>query len=393
MSWLPETLIATTLLMALVLAIRAPVRRILGAHATYALWLVPALRFVLPPLDLFPVAPAMDVLAPMRVMIAPAAVAPPAAGAWLLIWIWAAGALAFVGWHTLSYRRFLVRALPLHEHGSVVVAHVDGPAATGLLRPRILVPADFDTRYDATEQRLALLHERTHVARGDLLVNAAALGMLALHWFNPLAYRAHRAFREDQELSCDALVIGGVDREDRAAYGRAMVKSAWGTASPMICPMTRTDNLKRRLSMVKTHRISARRTAAGMAGAAMLSLGGLTLTANGAVAASDPAIKKITVTRTTILGGKKALEAELEKHCGKDMVRTESPTKADAAGTTTKTVRCHSRSGVASTAEGQLSALRAARAEMLTTTVGLDATQRARSVAAIDSAIASLQAD
>ena len=36
--------------MLLVLAIRRPVRRLFGAGPAYALWLVPALRLVVPPL-------------------------------------------------------------------------------------------------------------------------------------------------------------------------------------------------------------------------------------------------------------------------------------------------------------------------------------------------------
>ena len=50
-----ETFVATTLLMLLVLAIRNPVRRLFGSRLAYALWLLPALRMVLPPLGaLFP---------------------------------------------------------------------------------------------------------------------------------------------------------------------------------------------------------------------------------------------------------------------------------------------------------------------------------------------------
>ena len=45
-----ETLIATAMLMALVMALREPVRRLFGAQVAYALWLLPALRMVLPPL-------------------------------------------------------------------------------------------------------------------------------------------------------------------------------------------------------------------------------------------------------------------------------------------------------------------------------------------------------
>ena len=46
--WLTSTLIATSALMALVLIIRNPVRRMFGAGVAYALWLLPAVRAILP---------------------------------------------------------------------------------------------------------------------------------------------------------------------------------------------------------------------------------------------------------------------------------------------------------------------------------------------------------
>ena len=48
--WVAETLIASTLLMALVLGLRGPVRRAFGPGVAYLLWLLPLLRMALPPL-------------------------------------------------------------------------------------------------------------------------------------------------------------------------------------------------------------------------------------------------------------------------------------------------------------------------------------------------------
>ena len=50
MNWVLETMIASTLLMAAVLALRGPVARMFGARVAYLLWLAPALRMILPPL-------------------------------------------------------------------------------------------------------------------------------------------------------------------------------------------------------------------------------------------------------------------------------------------------------------------------------------------------------
>jgi bla regulator protein blaR1 len=50
MGWFIDTLIASSVLMGLVLLLRRPVAHRFGPRVAYALWLLPALRMVLPPL-------------------------------------------------------------------------------------------------------------------------------------------------------------------------------------------------------------------------------------------------------------------------------------------------------------------------------------------------------
>ena len=49
--WMADTLIATTILMAIVMAVRGPVTQLFGARVAYALWLIPAARFFMPPIE------------------------------------------------------------------------------------------------------------------------------------------------------------------------------------------------------------------------------------------------------------------------------------------------------------------------------------------------------
>ena len=79
--------------------------------------------------------------------------------------------------------------------------------AFGLWRRFVAVPHDFFARYATEERALAIDHELSHHRHGDLWANAAALLLLATQWFNPLAWRAIRAFRFDQEAACDARVL------------------------------------------------------------------------------------------------------------------------------------------------------------------------------------------
>lgn len=274
--------------MLLVLALRRPFARLFGAGPAYALWLVPALRLVLPPLPRL--APDMPSLVPPETLVVfvgdGGAPAPPdgGGGPWLpwLVALWAAGTVAFLVWQWAGYRRFVAEldstAHPAGSHAGLPLVEseaVDGPLALGLLDRRIVVPADFYRRYDAAERRLALDHEAVHHRRGDLWWNHLGLVILALNWFNPIAWAAFRAFRADQELACDAQVAAAADPEARQAYARALVKSASRPGLIAACSLNHADQLKRRLKMMKTHRISRSRMLAGAA--AVLGLGAVSM--------------------------------------------------------------------------------------------------------------------
>lgn len=308
-----ETFVATTLLMVLVLLIRKPVSRHFGPNIAYALWLLPVLRLALPPLPESwrataeaPVAAASEVityymvdpLTPADAAGAQTAAASVASIDWiaLLTALWLLGSLCFLGYHLLAHRRFcttLMRRARVERtvaEGRVHVIETDaatGPLAFGVWRKYVAFPRDFADRYDPLERNLALAHELGHHLRGDLIANWVALVVLALHWFNPVAWRAFRAFRADQELACDALVLSGRAPALRHAYGRAIVKSAHGGAVSAACHLHTVNELKGRLKMLAKHeRKSRTRVTAGVAGATMLTLAGLALTASGTQAAA-----------------------------------------------------------------------------------------------------------
>ena len=183
--WIVETLIATSLLMALVMLLRRPVARWLGAGAAYSLWVLPLLRMVLPVLP-------QEVAAPSPLHIAvdqsglPGLLAlsnnPQAASEsgfpWLEagIALWFIGLLAFLLFQAVGYIRFrrhmLDGSVLLGQEGrirTIASPQASGPLAFGVLRPMIVLPLDFAQRYDDLEQEMAVAHERAHHERGDLL--------------------------------------------------------------------------------------------------------------------------------------------------------------------------------------------------------------------------------
>jgi bla regulator protein blaR1 len=300
-AWLVESFVAFTLLVLLVLLLRRPVARLFGAGSAYALWSLPLLRLLMP--DVFGIAAQVELPAYALAVIPDTAQAVSAAeaggsGAFLLPWllaVWAGGVVLFAAWQQSTYSAFMLslgrgRSSEPAKHGGIAVLEsdaVDGPLAVGLLQRRIVVPVDFRTRYSPAERRLALDHELVHHRRGDLWWNLAALMMLGLNWFNPVAWIAFRAFRADQELACDEAVAGRMPVQGRCDYASALVKAATRPGQLAACPLNSADQLKARLRMMKSHRRTKLRAAGGIATFALLAAGTAVTTGTAAVAAKE----------------------------------------------------------------------------------------------------------
>ena len=197
----------------LVLALRSPARRAFGAHVAYGLWLmVPAA--------------AAGALTPSAIGSpgwAPALAAAGDAGrAWLaggghagaFAALWLAGFAANAALALWRQSRFAAAAR----------AGRAGPAVAGILRPRLVIPADFAQRFSDAERRLIRAHELAHIDRQDGRVAALAQGAVWFCWFNPLAHAALTAFRADQELACDATVMARLPNA-RRAYAATMLRA------------------------------------------------------------------------------------------------------------------------------------------------------------------------
>ncbi|NJO12336.1 MAG: hypothetical protein HC872_01390 [Gammaproteobacteria bacterium] len=157
---------------------------------------------------------------------------------------------------TVRRQREFVRSLGtlwLAPDGTYRSAEGRGPLLLGILRPRTILPANFETLYHPDEQALILAHEQAHRRRGDTIVNAVAALWLCLSWFNPLMYWAVGRLRFDQELACDARVVARAGR--RRDYAQALLKTqlAANSAShiPFGCFWQSSHPLKERIVMLK----------------------------------------------------------------------------------------------------------------------------------------------
>lgn len=252
--------LASSAAILVVLLLRKPLRQRFGAQVTYALWaLVPlaALVALLPAPVAQVAAPAsFAAAAPVAVQPLPSVIAvtrsidplPWLGAAWLL------GAGICLALFFRQQRRF-VRALgslsPNADRTFRAQTTVGCPALVGAWRPRIVLPADFEHRYDSAERELILAHERAHRARGDAQANALAAALRCLYWFNPLFHFAASRLRFDQELACDAIVISRFP-EARRPYADAMLKTQLADLGlPAGCHWQSSHPLKERIAMLK----------------------------------------------------------------------------------------------------------------------------------------------
>ena len=282
--WLIDTLVATGALMAVVLLLRRPIARAFGPGVAYALWALPLIRLILPPLMLpasfAPREQLPGTINEVLVIAVPSAVTRHAAESdgWSLIEasiaIWLCGAVALLIWRAWSYaamrRRLLENSRPMGEADKVRIIEtraVTAPVAFGVFDKVVALPWGFMASPDRRSRNFALEHEFEHHAGRDLAVNLVFQPLLALHWFNPLGWLAWRAMRRDQEAACDARVLAGRGTAAREAYARLIAGYAVGNrlalVAPMACPVLGDKSIVQRLKCLSRPEMSSRRRAAG----------------------------------------------------------------------------------------------------------------------------------
>ena len=102
---------------------------------------------------------------------------------------------------------------------------VTSPAVYGIIRPRIVLLMTWADR----DLDLVLLHEQTHIRRGDNLWRMLAFVIVALHWFNPVAWIFLKLLLTDLELACDEGVLVHLGEDRRKEYALSLLDSKTGT--------------------------------------------------------------------------------------------------------------------------------------------------------------------
>ena len=183
----------------------------------------------------------------------------------LLVPLWLAGAACVAAALLLSMLRF-AHALRrdrvlLREDSSPVPVYVSGavdtPCLFGLIRPAIYVTPE--AAADANLLRHALAHEISHYRQLDHVWCAVRCVCLALHWYNPLVWLAAKLSRRDSELACDEATVKRLGENERAEYGRSLIRMTCENphgAAVATTMSARPKELKERIKMLTKNRHS-----------------------------------------------------------------------------------------------------------------------------------------
>lgn len=239
-----------------VIAVRPLLRRA-PRRAVCMLWLLVALRLLLParltvesPVSLQqPESPPIQAYQELRQQEKVYVSAPPeqrlemagpaaAQGFALLdqlpaIWLTGVGCMALYMALSLLRMRWRLRAAPRIQDNVYRCTDWSTPFVLGVIAPRIYVPET------VSEQDFpqVLAHERCHIRRWDHVWKPLAFLLLAVNWFNPVLWAAYVLLGRDMERACDEMVLKNATPIQRAAYSRALVACAAQPKMAAVCPL------------------------------------------------------------------------------------------------------------------------------------------------------------
>lgn len=246
--------------------------------------------------------------------------------------VWAAGTALRLAVYVFSYALFTVRvrrslspatrddrrvyaSLPGRKPRLCRCAAFDTPLMFGVVHPLITLP---EREYDSALLDNVLRHELMHYRRHDPLYKWFAVAVLSTQWFNPLAWLIRRELNRACELSCDELLLRGMDRAGKLSYGNTLLHMAASRTLPAGVAATTFStekrNLKERLEQIMHYRKSKARALAAVLALALLA--GCALVFGPAAAVADGDEKRVQVSSVDELLAAIAPDTVIELQAG-----------------------------------------------------------------------------
>lgn len=135
--------------------------------------------------------------------------------------VWLFGVIAMALWGIISYVR-LGKSLKNSEclrENIYLAKTVNNAFIMGFFRTKIFIPADISEK----EREFIIIHEKTHLRRGDHFAKLIMYIALCVHWFDPLVWLSFALFEKDMEMSCDEAAAKNFSRQEKADYSQALL--------------------------------------------------------------------------------------------------------------------------------------------------------------------------
>ncbi len=247
--WILKTALLTSVVLLFVALFRSKVRRLFGAHVSYMMWVLVPLSLIF--YSLKEKTAVIISFNGVNLLSNPQAT-PVFTSPYffsesqidMMLWIWGIGMALFVlfrfcTWGLFNYKLMTQRQLYVLDEQLVKqlkwrqklpkiyqTSQAHSPFVTGLIKPKIYLPSNFDQLFTTTEKIMILIHELTHVKRKDLFIQLLAEGIRSIYWFNPLVYLLWNEFTQDQEMACDRTTLLKLDKGIKKQYAQALKVSA-----------------------------------------------------------------------------------------------------------------------------------------------------------------------
>ena len=136
----------------------------------------------------------------------------------ILILLWFGGVNAMFCFNLKCKREKFGYEAPLKVY---MVNGIKSPCLFGIFRPAVYITEDAAKDNDSLE--FIIIHELCHYRHGDMIWSAVRNILLAVYWINPLVWAAAFVSKRDCELACDEAAVAILGEEKRIAYGKALV--------------------------------------------------------------------------------------------------------------------------------------------------------------------------
>lgn len=156
--------------------------------------------------------------------------------------VWAMGMAIVGGVFLVSNLHFALRLRRSRRYAMAeivpvyVTEAVEVPCLFGVFRPAVYITPE--VWEDSLALRHVIAHELTHYRHRDHLWSLLRCAAVTLHWYNPLVWVAAVLSRKDGELACDEGALRKLGGHERTAYARTLMELTCGSPRGMLMAAT-----------------------------------------------------------------------------------------------------------------------------------------------------------